>query len=195
MLGVVSVAMFIAFLPLMLVAAVVLAAIAAFGLFVYAMVQVRAYLVSLGSSASEAASSIISGLIGGITSGAGALYSAMTGLASGAMTAFKTAIGYGSPAKAFIAYGQIGIAGGVEKGVDQGAASVNSAIDGMVSIPGSQTGASKVSGGGAKVTVQLNYQGKDRAEETATRGLLAQFCDAVEQGCKSAGIPLELETV
>lgn len=152
-------------------------------------------LSGLGGIAADAAASIISGLIGGITSGAGALYSAMTGLASGAMNAFKSAIGYGSPAKAFIAYGQIGIAGGVEKGVDQGAPSVNSAVDGMVSIPGASTNAAKLSGGGGKVVVQFIYQGKDKAEEKQARGLLSQICETIENGCKQAGIPLELETV
>lgn len=154
------------------------------------------WLANLGASAIDAAGSIISGLVNGITSGAGAVVAAMTALASNAMNAFKSAIGYGSPAKAFIAYGQIGIAGGVEKGVDDGAPSVNAAVDNMVSIPSAAPGAAKMGGGGgAKVVVQLLYGGQDKAEERRTRSLMAQMCEAIEDGCKGAGIALELEPV
>lgn len=196
LLGVVAVAMFLAFLPLMLIVGIVLAAVAVFGLLVYALVMVGSYLMNMGAQAVQAADSIISGIIGGITSGAGRVLDAMKNLASGAMNAFKSAIGYGSPAKAFIAYGKIGIAGGVEKGVDDGSGKVNAAVDNMVSIPsGASPAATKMSGAGGKVVVQLNYQGSSAGEERQTRGLLQQLCSLVEGGCAQAGIPLELEAV
>lgn len=154
---------------------------------------IKAAVLDFGASAADAAGSIISGLVNGITSGAGAVVSAMTALAGNAMNAFKSAIGYGSPAKAFIAYGQIGIAGGVEKGVDDGSGSVNAAVSNMVSIPGAEPGAARASGGGSKVVVQLVYQGQDKAEERRTRSLMTQMCEAIEDGCKGAGIALELE--
>lgn len=193
----VAVAMAVAVAAILIGLAIVLMPFILLGAAIYLAITqfeaIKATVLDFGASAADAAGSIISGLVNGITSGAGAVVSAMTALAGNAMNAFTSAIGYGSPAKEFIAYGKIGIAGGVEKGVDDGSGAVNAAVSNMVSIPSAEPAASRASGGGNKVVVQLVYQGQDKAEERRTRSLVSQICEAIEDGCKGAGIALELE--
>ncbi len=181
----------VGFLIVVAVAALVVAALA---FVAYTGYQTLSALYDLAAGGVEAAGGLIDGLVGGITSGAGEVYEAIKGLAAGAVSTLMNALQMHSPSKIFGELGDTGIAGGLEQGVDKGSARVNSAVEGLVSIPSTPAmSAPKAAGAGGNVTVQLTFQGASAAEQTAQRSFVEQLCETIETGCHQAGIPLSLE--
>ena len=153
---------------LLMVAAVVLLPVIVIGLLVYAIYRGIAALMSLGAAGANAASSMISGLVNGIASGAGAVWNAIKSMASGAVNALMSALQAHSPSKLFDVIGHVGIAGGVKQGVERGTPEVNAAVAHMVEPPdmpqknGAKAGStSNVNKGGHTFQITINAAGGD----------------------------------
>jgi hypothetical protein len=80
---------------------------------------------------------IISGIVSGVTNGASAVGDAVRGIAAGATTAFKNALGIQSPSKLFMQFGEQ-IAEGLSIGINSG--------EGRVSSSGMNLGAAAFAG-------------------------------------------------
>jgi hypothetical protein len=123
-----------------------------------------------GLSLSEIGSALIDGLVSGITAGAGAVIAAVTGIAGGAISAAKSALGISSPSKVFAGIGGF-TAEGFAGGVEDGTADASSAMESMVAPPsagrlaaignasGSTGGATASTGGGISLTGPFNFYG------------------------------------
>ena len=109
------------------------------------------YLSNLGKGATDAASNFIGGLVGGITAGTGAVVTAITGLASSAIGAFKDAMGIHSPSTVMKIQGQF-MGAGVAQGMQESSAGVAQAANTMASasVGGAAQGGSKSSGSSGK---------------------------------------------
>ena len=78
--------------------------------------------------------SLIDGLVDGITSGASRVIDAMSNLGSSAIDAFKSTLGIASPSSVFAGFG-MNVAQGAAMGIDEGAGQVADATERLVSIP------------------------------------------------------------
>lgn len=92
-----------------------------------------------GLSLSQIGSDLIDGLVSGITSAGPKVLTAITGLASGAITAAKKALGIASPSTVFAEIG-MHTAAGMEQGVDGGADAVQGSMVAMVAPPDAAAG-------------------------------------------------------
>ncbi len=104
----------------------------------------------------EGGKNIVSGIIEGITSGAGAVGQAMQNLAQSGLNKFKDVFGIASPSKVMAQQGLYlneGLAQGVEKSSDKPAAAMAKAVDGAVASRASGPGASPSAVSGAQVSV------------------------------------------
>ena len=116
------------------------AAIEAIGALIDAFSGVGDSLSNFGSQAMAAGTSFVQGLIGGITSGAGALVAAVQGLASSALGAFKGVLGIASPSKVMAEMGGHTV-DGFAQGVDASAGKAQASMDAMVTPSGGKGGA------------------------------------------------------
>ena len=148
---------------------------------------------------SELGSSIIDGLVSGITSAAGKLGDAVVGLATSIKKGFRSALGISSPSKVFYQDAKEGIGGGAEKGLEAARPDVQSAADRMAPSPGGG-GASAGSGGGGDVTVIVNFMmpesiGTQKAHEIAKAiaepSILGPLARAIRLALVSQGIPTQ----
>ncbi len=145
--AVIAVAVIIALIPLMLLAAAVIAvgyAIYAVG---SAIVDAVSWLMDLGQAAGEAGINFVEGLINGIGSMASALISAVVGLAGSAVDALASALHLGSPSKLTMKMGGFttqGLADGIESGTDDVHAAAKGA--GNAAIAGTALGLDGSSG-------------------------------------------------
>lgn len=147
------------------------------GVIAAAVVAGIAYLVSLADAGYQAASDLISGLVGGITSGAGAVYSALQNLAAGMTSTIKSALGISSPSKVFAQLGDF-TAQGFAQGVDSGSGKVDQAVTSMVSKPEAAPSGGKSSQAGG-VVIENNtfiFQGVEGGSDIEAR-LLALMDD------------------
>jgi hypothetical protein len=113
-----------------------------------------------GISLGGIGTAMIDGLVGGITSAGPKVLSAITGLATGAITAAKKALGIASPSTIFAEIGAH-TAEGMEEGVDGGASAVQGALEGMTTPP---TASGKAGGPGSSsgtTVYQVTIQGGD----------------------------------
>lgn len=78
--------------------------------------------------------SIIDGIVAGIKSGAKWVMEALTGLAGGAMGAFRDALGIHSPSREFAKLGAQ-LPAGIEQGIEQGSDSVDRSVGGLAAPP------------------------------------------------------------
>jgi hypothetical protein len=127
----------------------------------------------LGSLSLESmGTSLIEGLVKGITGGAASVISAMTGVVGGAIDAAKGALGIASPSKVFAEIGT-NTAEGMSEGVETGAGQVQTSLESMVSPPateGATASASGGSGGGANFSgAQFIFNGVAGAEDAIAR--------------------------
>lgn len=192
-------------LPIALVVAAVVLFVGAMYAIGVAVSMAIESLIELGAAGIDAAGSLIDGLVNGITSGAGAVFDAIKGLASGALSTLMSALDAHSPSKKFLAVGKIGIAGGVEEGVDAGAEGVNAAVDSLVSIPSTRGGAGEVpelaaggakgaSGGRPKISLgPINVMVQDAGQGGAVAQFYEQLCEKLEEAGAAAGIDFEFE--
>jgi hypothetical protein len=115
------------------------------------------------SGAASAAANFVAGLVQGIVSGAGAVVSAVKGLASSALGAFTSALGIASPSKIMLEHGEDNIAGAVAIGTDKGKKKVDKAMSRLgTGEPGSPKGKGGGSGGGrGKIAdkIEINFYG------------------------------------
>jgi hypothetical protein len=140
--------------------ALVTAIIAAFVYFAVVTYQAGASLIDgigaafewlKGLSLSEIGTQLIDGLVAGLMSAGPKVLSAITGIAKGAITAAKTALGIASPSKVFAEIG-MHTAAGMEQGVDGGADAVQGSMEAIVEPPA-------VSGGGGAPAASAGASG------------------------------------
>lgn len=110
-------------------------------------------------SLADIGTSLIQGLINGITGGATAVINALTGVVQGGINAAKAALGIASPSKVFAEIGGF-TAEGMAGGVDEGSGAVQSSMEDMVAPPAAAAGGGVAeAGGGGGITIeQLNVQ-------------------------------------
>lgn len=114
---------------------------------------------AIGAKALELGTSIIDGLVNGITSGAERVIAAVKGVASSAIATAKSALGIGSPSKVFAELGMWS-AEGFAGGMDAGAGDVRTASSQMTGA--ALGGVAGPSGGAASVgniTVNVSLEG------------------------------------
>ena len=148
----VGVAIFLAFLPLLIVGALVVVALYAIYKVVDGLIGVFTAVYDYVSSLDlgQAASDLISGLVTGIVANAAAVIAAMENLAGSAIDAFKAKLGIASPSKVFAEFGGY-IAEGTAQGVEGGTADVAGATADMggAAVTGAGAGAAAAGGGGS----------------------------------------------
>lgn len=117
-----------------------------FGVIVIAVLAVVAVLVLLGLAVKAAydyisgldfgaiGSSMMTGLVDGITSGAGAVMSALRALAEDMKSTITSALKIASPSKVFAEFG-LNTSAGFAEGIDDGSGDVTGALSDMVSLP------------------------------------------------------------
>jgi hypothetical protein len=115
-------------------AGVVLAGVALLMAPLYALGAAGAYVIGiladLGSKAFSLGGNIIQGLINGISGSVGALFSKVSGVASGILKTFKSALGIASPSKPMKAFGKF-TGKGAEIGLEESTPGVESAAQDM----------------------------------------------------------------
>ena len=153
--------------------------------------QVIGELVVIGQ---QAASAIINGLSGGITSGAATVIQAAKNLAMGIINAFSFTLSFGSPSKVFREFGQL-TGEGFAIGLDDGQGMVGKAageLAGAASAEGGTAGVSPGGGlGGVTVNATITVEGSASPTETAEaiRDILAeQIGSTFEQFALEAGV-------
>jgi len=123
------------------------------------------------SAATSLGSDLISGLVDGIMSMAGAVLSALTGIVGDGIAAAKALLGISSPSKVFAKIGEQ-TAQGFERGVDGGADAASQAVSGMVAPPppeGSVTPVAAGGGGGGNVVqIHIDTGGAYGAAQTTS---------------------------
>lgn len=156
--------------PFLLVGAAIYYAITRFD-------AIKAAVLDFAASATTAAGSLISGLVNGITSGAGAVYDAIKGLAAGAIGTLKSALGIHSPSTVFALAGSY-TAEGYAQGVE-GNDAPQSAVESMVSAPSARearaSGGSAGSGGKGGNTIYLTIN----APDSTAQGIAAAVKEAL----------------
>lgn len=193
---------FILNIPLMILIALLIALIAIPVLIVVGIVlliaymgELMSYLADLGSAGAEAASNLISGLVGGIMSGAGAVFDAIKGLASGAIGTLKAALGIASPSKIFAGLGDF-TAQGFAAGVEGGTPAVQSSVEGMATgaVGAAAGGGSRASGAGSKasVVIPLTVKGPP-AYQASVRDEYQRLAQTLESGLNMVGYPVAIE--
>ncbi len=151
------------------------ALVATVGAIMLFIAEAESALLGWIASAYTMASDFVSGLVEGITAGAGAVLSAVTGLADGAVGAFTSALGIASPSK--VMFGMAGhMTDGVVEGLDDGASDVAAASSGVASASvkgmsdGASSGANASQGGGSgapvSIMIQIDGAGKSALEIT-----------------------------
>ncbi len=145
--------------------------------------EVVSFLQSL--SLAEIGTAMIDGLVNGIMGAGPKVLSAITGLATGAITAAKKALGIASPSKVFAEIG-MDTAAGMEEGVDGGASDVQGSMESLVAPPASGGGSAQASGSGH--VFNINVTGGGDAQSIADKvrdviqDLLTQAGGAVPVG-------------
>lgn len=126
-----------------------------------ALVSAGAALNEWVLGAEEVAKNFIAGLVKGITDGAGAVVTAVKGLASSAMNSITGALGIHSPSTVMMKLGGH-VAGGLAEGIDGGAGDVAASASGLASatVKGASgaagaAGAPGPSGGGGGINVTV----------------------------------------
>lgn len=138
---------------------------------------------------SDVGKTIVTGLVSGITGGAGALTGAITGLADKVKGGFKSALGIKSPSKVFEEYGQH-TAAGFEKGVSGPAGdSASDAASSMVAPPqGARSGGGPAIGA-LHLHVEAGGGGNAQAVAKAVSqpSVIAALTKVLEDAVASAG--------
>jgi tape measure domain-containing protein len=97
--------------------------------------QLTAFGEILTAAFTSLGTQMVAGLVGGITSGAGAVRDAVSGLATGAVDTVRETLGIHSPSRVFEELGGH-TAQGFEDGITGGSAGVDGAVRAMVAAPG-----------------------------------------------------------
>jgi hypothetical protein len=144
----------------------------------------------------SAGSDLISGLVHGIASGAGAILDALLAPVKAGIAGVKSLLGIHSPSKVFAAIGA-NTAAGFAEGVDDGADDVAAATKGLVSIPADtpapKPAAAAAPGAGARSggnTYVFHISGVKDAESLRDPSFLEQLTATVERVTQASGAPL-----
>lgn len=160
--GVAGVAILIALSPLILLVAVVgalgYAIAAALDSILFSPAKAAIYAIGEAWNTlteidyAKLGSDAIDGIVTGITGGAARAMAAIRGLGTSMLQAFRQSIDAHSPSRLFHEVGEIGIAGGVEGGVDAGAPGAHRAIEGLGEArPATPSGAASGGRGGTTI--------------------------------------------
>lgn len=150
-----------------------------------AALKVREFL--LGFSLTDIGLAMLDGLALGIVSGGPKAIAAIMGVAGGAITAAKKALGIASPSKVF---GEIGgyTAEGFSRGVDEGAVDAQASLTSLVAPPAVPTSgapsSSGMGGGGNTITITINANGDAESIGEAVRRVLL---DVLEGDARQIG--------
>ena len=144
-------------------------------------------------------SSIVDGLIGGITSKGKALWDTVTGLGENVKKAFKTSLQIASPSKAFARYGDDTVDGYVDN-IEKGTPAAQRAVDEMVgppALPSAQAAGASSGGGRAPIIVDvggIHVQGGNGSPQEIAKAIedsaMAKIIKALETASLGAGIPV-----
>lgn len=138
--------------------------------------------------------SIVAGIVGGITAAWTDLKGAINDLGDSLKRAFAERLRIHSPSLEFQELGAQ-LPAGVERGIEQGAASAQGAASGMVSASGGgAAGGSALAprGGGARVEVHVHIHatgGGTVAAQVTAPSVIEQLTRAVVDACRQAGVP------
>lgn len=116
-------------------------------------------LLGLGTGAQQAASDFIQGLVDGITSGGDLVTSAVSALASAALSSFTGPLKIKSPSKVLYDHGKDDMAGAVAGGVDDGADQVDDAMGSLVTVPKGGKGKGRAGTGVYIESLVVNFTG------------------------------------
>lgn len=194
-----AVAVFVAFLPLIIVGAAIAAAFILVGLAIYGIYKAVKWIVDLDWGGIGKA--IVDGIKNGLEAAWGGLKSAVTTMGKGIKDTFKSILGIASPSKVFAAYG-VQSAEGYQQGITSGSPAVASATTAMASDAKSGAaagGGAPAAPGGSSKTVTIGsienhftISGKN-AEEVKAALSSRTFLEAFESSFKvllqSQGIP------
>jgi hypothetical protein len=186
LLGVIAVAMFMAFAPLMILGVIVVAVIAIIVGSIIVLGAMIKWVVGLfsswASSASSAAGDLISGLVNGIKSGSGMVFDAIKNLAGGAIGTLKSALGIASPSRVFMLAGGF-TAEGFAEGVEDKSGRVEGAISDMAEPPDArkpQAQGREKSSAKSQTTITININASDGSAQgiaAAVRQVLTQIIE------------------
>lgn len=104
-----------------------------------------------GLSLSEIGTQLIDGLVSGLMAAGPKVLESITGIAKGAITAAKKALGIASPSKVFAEIG-MHTAAGMSEGVDDHASTVAGSLESMVAPPPGLAGGAAAAGGSSSVS-------------------------------------------
>lgn len=136
-------------------------------------------------SLSEIGTQLIDGLVSGLMAAGPKVLESITGIAKGAITAAKKALGIASPSKVFAEIG-MHTAAGMSEGVDDHASTVGASIESMVAPPPGLAGGAQALGGGSSKesgghTFQISVAGGVDAQAIADK-IRAVIQDLLAQG-------------
>jgi hypothetical protein len=128
-----------------------------------------------GLSFAEIGRNLIMGLINGLLGAGPGVLTAITGIADGAVTAAKKALGIASPSKVFAEIGEF-TGAGMAQGVDKSSDAVQGSLESMVSPPAAPvagpTSPATGSKGGPSITgATFNFYGVEGAQDAQDRFL------------------------
>lgn len=138
------------------------------------------------AKAPQMALDFINGLVSGITSGATFVVDAVKGLAGGAVSAFKGALGISSPSKVMMEMGGH-FAGGAAAGIEEGKGEISAASSGLAgaaagSFAPSGGGGGKSGGGGVTITIEagaIAIAGAGKAASEITEEMISLIFERV----------------
>ena len=122
--------------------------------------QLTAFGEILTAAFTSLGTQMVAGLVGGITSGAGAVRDAVSGLATGAVDTVRETLGIHSPSRVFEELGGH-TAQGFEDGITGGAAGVDGAVRAMVAAPSAAGSAGAPAGRGGVFQVFIDGAGRE----------------------------------
>ena len=135
------------------------------------------------------ASSMIDGLVAGITAGAARVSRSMGELGATAADAFRSVLGIASPSKVFAGYG-LNIAQGTAQGVDAGAPVVGDSIGSLVDVP---SGSGSL-GGGGRTSITIGDISINAPDGATARDLAVSFRDELASILEGVSIELGVGT-
>lgn len=139
-----------------------------------------------GLSLAELGGQLVDGLVTGITNAGPKVLTAITGLANGAITAAKKALGIASPSKVFAEIG-MHTAAGMTEGVDDHASSVAGSIEAMVAPPPGLAGGATADGGAKAQASSGGHVFNINVTGGGSQSLADQIRDAIQDLLTQSG--------
>jgi hypothetical protein len=154
-----------------------------------AVTAAGAWLLGLGQMAVQAGTNFVTGLIRGITGGAGQLVDSVRAMGQGALDAFQGFFKMHSPSRLMMKQGEF-ISLGVAAGIDQGAPVANDNMRDMLAVPPPRVNESRARGASSERPVvhidQITISGVQNAEDIR-REMPEVMADVMEQAALMVG--------